>query len=44
MGAFVNFQKYETKQDPVGLSWVPKPLCVPHFWFVKKGFSLAGLP
>ena len=34
----------EAEQDPLGPSWVQKPLCVPHFLFVVKGFSLLGLP
>lgn len=27
-----------TEQDTAGLSWVPKPSHVPHFFFVGKGF------
>ena len=34
----------EAEQDPLGPSWVQKPLCVPHFLFVEKGFSLLSLP
>ena len=34
----------ETKPDPAGPSQVQKPLCVPRFLFVGKGFSLLGLP
>ena len=28
----------EAEQDPLGPSWVQKPLCVPHFLFVEKGW------
>ena len=31
-------------QDTVGTSWIQKPLCVPCFLFVEKGFGLLGLP
>lgn len=34
----------ETGQDPAGPSWEQKPLHVPCFLLVGKGFSLLGLP